>query len=393
MSIFPSRLPQALRRNAVITILVVLAIGAGVAIDRFLLVSPQSATEAEHAEEGESRELKLAPERIKNADIRLLRVAQGSLANQIIAQATVAATPAGAAVIGARADGTVTEIRKRLGDAVRQGESLGMIQSREAARLAGDGNAAEAQLVRAQQAFERQRNLLASGATSRQDHDTAEAELRVAQAEAARARAASMASGVARDGVSLNILSPVSGRITAAPAVLGAYVVAGSELFRVADPNRLEIQASVTSADAQRIAVGDRAVIELPQGAVEANVRAITPDIGLTSRAATVVLVPRGNPGVLQPGQLVSARIIVAHGHSDTATMLVPAEALQKIEGEDAVFVRTPEGFRVQTVTPGAQTGGMAEIRSGLKAGEEIATTNAFLLKAELQKGEGGDHD
>ena len=280
-----------------------------------------------------------------------------------------------------------------LGDVVRQGESLGMIQSREAAQLAENTNAAQARLIRAEQAFARQEALLASGATARQDYDAAQAELRVAQAEVARTRAANAASGVARDGVSLNILSPVSGRVTAAPVVLGAYVVAGTELFRVADPNRLEVQASVTSADAQRIRAGDSAVIDLPQGAVEASVRAITPDIGLQSRAATVVLVPRGNAGALQPGQLVSARIIVAHGHSDAATILVPAEALQKIDGEDAVFIRTPDGFRVQNVMPGAQTGGMAEIRSGLKAGEEIATANSFLLKAELQKGSGGDHD
>ena len=387
MSLLSSRL-----QVAAVVALVVLALTGGIAVERFLLSAPPPAAAEEHEEE-EARELKLAPDRIRNADIRLLRVTPGSLANQIIAQATVAATPAGAAVIGARADGTVTEIRKRLGDVVRQGESLGMIQSREAARLTEDINAAQARLVRAQANFERQRNLLASGATSRQEHDAAEAEFRVAQAEVARARTASAATGAARDGVSLNILSPVSGRITAASAVLGAYVVAGTELFRVADPNRLEVQAAVPSVDAQRIRIGDPAIIDLPQGAVEAHVRAITPDIGLASRAATVVLVPRGPALILQPGQLVSARIIVAHGHSDATTMLVPADALQKIDGEDAVFVRTKDGFRVRTVTPGTQTGGMAEIRGGLKAGEEIATANAFLLKAELEKGGGGHND
>jgi cobalt-zinc-cadmium efflux system membrane fusion protein len=286
----------------------------------------------------------------------------------------------------------VTEIRKRLGDSVAKGEVLGAIQSREAAKLAEERGKAQARLVRAQLAFERQKNLLAANATSRQDYDAAEAEWRVSEAELERANSASAASGVAKDGVSLNIISPVSGRITAASAVLGAYVVAGTELFRVADPTKLEVQAALPSADAQRVAVGDAAVIDLPQGPVAARVRAITPDINLQSRAATVVLTPR-EPGALQPGQLVSTRIIVAHGHGDAATVLIPDLAVQKMNGGDAVFVRTKEGFRVRPVITGSEAGGMTEIRSGLKPGDEIATANSFLLKAELGKGSAGDDE
>jgi cobalt-zinc-cadmium efflux system membrane fusion protein len=76
-------------------------------------------------------------------------------------------------------------------------------------------------------------------------------------------------------------------------------------------------------------------------------------------------------------------------GSQPSNAIVIAEEALQTLEGRDVVFVRTKEGFRARTVTVGQRSAGRVEIRSGLKAGETIATTNAFLLKAELGKGAG----
>ena len=376
--------------KAALAAAITLALAAGVAVDRVLLVpKPAISTTAEEAPTGV---LKLDEARIRAAGIRVAKVSGGDTDSQVIAQATVAATPEGAAVIGARADGTVTSIRKRLGDQVAKGESIGTLQSREAARLAEDRAAAQARLVQAEQAFSRQKNLMAQGATSRQAFDAAKAEYQVAHAGLGRAGLSATASGLSGDGVSLNIISPVTGRITSASAVLGAYVVAGSELFRVADPTLLEVQVAVPTADAQRINPGDAAIIVAGGSEIAATVRAITPDVNLQSRAATVVLTPKDGHQ-LQPGQYVSARIMVAHGHSDSATVLVPTEAVQKIEGGDAVFVHVGDEFRLRQIVTGVENGGLTEVRAGLKPDEQIATTNAFLLKAEMLKGSAGEDD
>lgn len=368
----------------------------GVALGRYVLPETSPSTKAE-GKDGDSdrdhQEIKLDAKRIAAAGIRTIHVSLGDLSDQIIAQATVAPTPEGAAVIGARADGTVTAIRKRLGDPVRAGESLGAIQSREAAQLAGDRDSAKARLARTEQAFERQKNLLRANATSRQEYDAAQTEWQVAQSEWKRAVSSSGASGLSKDGISLEILSPISGRVTTAPAILGSYVVAGTELFRVANPEKLEIQAAVPSQDAGRISVGDKATVDLAQGSIAATVRAITPNVDIESRAATVVLVPMANAQSLQAGQLVSARIFIATGRAGAAAVLVPTEALQKIGGNDAVFVKTDDGFKVRTVTIGTESGDTTEIQSGLKPGEEVATRNSFLLKAELEKDSAGDND
>jgi len=96
------------------------------------------------------------------------------------------------------------------------------------------------------------------------------------------------------------------------------------------------------------------------------------------------------SPEGVTSGQLVRVRIRPKSGGAG-AGVVVPDEAVQSIDGRSAVFVRTADGFRVQPVTLGNRSGGRAEIASGLKGGEAIATRNAFLLKAELGKGAGDE--
>jgi membrane fusion protein, heavy metal efflux system len=55
------------------------------------------------------------------------------------------------------------------------------------------------------------------------------------------------------------------------------------------------------------------------------------------------------------------------------------------------VFVRNENGFEVRKVTAGRQDARLAEISAGLSAGERIATTNTFVLKADLGKA-GAEH-
>jgi cobalt-zinc-cadmium efflux system membrane fusion protein len=50
------------------------------------------------------------------------------------------------------------------------------------------------------------------------------------------------------------------------------------------------------------------------------------------------------------------------------------------------VFVRTADGFTARQVLVGVRSGGVAQILTGVRVGESIATKNAFLLKAELRK-------
>jgi cobalt-zinc-cadmium efflux system membrane fusion protein len=78
---------------------------------------------------------------------------------------------------------------------------------------------------------------------------------------------------------------------------------------------------------------------------------------------------------------------------ASSAGFVVPDEAVQRIDGRDVVFARTQAGFRVQPVIVGSRSGGRSLVLSGLTAGEQIATRNAFFLKAELGKGAEEDEE
>lgn len=348
--------------------------------------------------EGEETEAKGPPdtvvmdaERLAASGVGVQTVAGGGLASEIMAQASVEAAPGAEAVLTARAGGSVSRINKRIGDPVREGEVLALVESREASQIAAARGVAAAKADLARKTLARERRLFEQKVSPRQDLEAAQAELAAAEAEARSASAAVGAADVSRDGRYVMVVSPISGRITAASVSLGAFVQPETELFRVADPRQLQVEAAVTASDARRIQPGDTAVLETGEGTATAVVRSITPGVDPTTRAATVVLTVSGGPLVLQPGQVVRARIAARQGV--TAGVVVPEEAIQSWEGHDVVFVRNKLGFVARRVTVGSRANGRAQVNAGLRAGEVIAVKNAFLLKAELGKGEAEEEE
>ena len=348
--------------------------------------TPQPEEQEEAAEAPEGAVL-LSNEQIRNAGIAVERAARGA-ALELVFPATVAAAPTSVARIDARAAGVVRSIEKTLGDYVRRGEAVARIESGEAAALAAQLSAARARVTELSAAYERERQLFEANVTARQELEAARANLSVARSELERAQGAAAAAGVSADGRSITVTSPLAGRVTAAPIVLGSYVNAGDELYRVVNPSGLQIEVAVPAADAASISPGDQAIIALPgDGQANAQVRSITPSLDPESRSAVAILsLPRPLPN-LQPGAFVQVRIRPS-GEVDVNQIAVPEAAVQVLDDNDVVFVRTERGFQAQPVEIGTRSGGRVTILSGLEAGQTIATTNAFLLKAEIEKEE-----
>ena len=83
-----------------------------------------------------------------------------------------------------------------------------------------------------------------------------------------------------------------------------------------------------------------------------------------------------------------------ARGIDDRPALTIPAAALQRVAGEEVVFVRGADRtFAVRRVRVGARTAATVEIQSGLREGEEVVADGSLTLKAELERSSFADED
>lgn len=178
----------------------------------------------------------------------------------------------------------------------------------------------------------------------------------------------------------------IDGIVLAKHLTLGEAVDREKQAFVVADLSTVWVDLSVYQKDLAYIAMGRRvrihAVNEGPDA--EGEVSYVTPAVDQVTRTATARVVLDNPDRKFLPGMFVTAHTLDAV----EATIAVPRDAIQSIEGRTCVLVETPDGFAPRRVTLGREGETRIEVVSGLAPGERIAVTNTFLLKAELAKGE-----
>ena len=181
--------------GAAIGLVAAAALGFGVARLTQAPVPTPAPTEAATPAASNDR-LVITPQAIATSQITVAPAASGELDAAVIASATVEATPDAEALLTARAPGTITRIFSRIGDPVRAGQTLALVESRDASQIAADRSSASARVTLAQRQLARERTLLAQGVSPRADYEAAQANLAVAQADARRASAAAGAAPV-----------------------------------------------------------------------------------------------------------------------------------------------------------------------------------------------------
>ena len=178
----------------------------------------------------------------------------------------------------------------------------------------------------------------------------------------------------------VHLTAGVVTRISAAPGqVLHEEAL---QVAAVADPRRVELVFEAPPSAAALIRIGDRLESTLAgSSAVSGVVTAIAP----ANEAGVVIVRARPDGAVPPAGSVLSARITAGAG---TGAFVVPLDAVQSIDGVPSVFVAEAQGFRARPVVTGRTSDGRIEIIAGLTGSERIAGAGAFLLKAELAKGE-----
>ena len=329
-------------------------------------------------------EIHLTAEQIIAAGIRLVRPTAGGT-GVLSLPATIESDPQATQVVSAAIGGRIVSLGRNLGDSVGRGEVVAVIESRDAAGLRAEVEAAQARAALARSNLTREERLFALKVSPERDLIAARTAMTEANIALRLARQQLAAAGVG--GGSLNrigVVAPIGGRITARSVVLGQTVAPDAELFRVANLGRVAINLSLAPADAGRIAVGMPIDVRSGERSTTARIQFVSPVLDQTTRLVPAVALLDNANGLWRPGEPVTATIQVG---ATTGAVSVPDGAIQTVEGRTNVFVRTSDGFRAVPVTVMSRGNGVATV-GGLSGREQLAGEGSFTLKAELAKGE-----
>ncbi len=356
--------------------------------------APASNAATERAVESHTEEgvITLTPQQIAEAGIEIARPTVGGVAGAIEVSATVEGDPQGVQVASAAIGGRLVALTKNLGQPVARGDVLAVIESREAASLKGEVEAARARAALAQSNLRREQRLFAERVSPEQDliaSRTAAIEASIALRLAQQQLSATGGGGGALNRITVR--APITGQVIARSATLGQTVAADAELFRVADLSKVSIAMSLLPADAGRVSPGARVEVTGPGRRQEGRVTFVSPVLDETTRLVPVITTLDNRGAIWRVGETVNASVIVPA--TGDRTIAVPSASVQMIDDKPHVFVRTAAGFKAVAVTLGRRNGGQVIVIAGLTGDERIASTNSFTLKAELGKGEAEHED
>lgn len=273
----------------------------------------------------------------------------------------------------------VTGVAVEEGQQVRQGDLLvqlndavlrAQITQQEAAIIEARANLTTAQLN-----FDRSKSLVGSKAISQRSFDENANTLDTSKAKLAAAEAA--LGQLNAQLAQTRILAPADGLICKRSVNIGQVVSIGTELLRIVQDNRLEVDALVAEADVLTLKPGQSAAVTGPAGEPSAGkIRAVAPIVDTKTRLGTVhIALPAGTP--LMPGMFARAEI-----SSEAVTaLMVPQSAVVWRNGVASVFLVGQDNVVTQKqVQTGRHVKGQIEITGGLAGGETVVSQGAGFL-------------
>jgi cobalt-zinc-cadmium efflux system membrane fusion protein len=353
-----------------------------------------------HTEEGESQTVRLTEAHMRELGIAVETAGPGTLMTHLTLPGHVALNADHRAQIVPRIAGVVQQVLKNLGDPVRAGEVIAVIESRELADVKSAYLTAKERLSLADTAFRREEDLWKKKISPEQEYLEARRALAEARIELRTAEQKLQAIGLSQADLSqlparaditftrYSLTAPFEGTVIEKHVTLGEVVKDDAPAFVIADLRSVWVNLSIYPKDLSSVRKGQRVHMNAGDGIPEAHgsIAYVGPVVHEETRTALARVVLPNPEGYWRPGLFVTATI-------DAGTveipLLVPKSALQTVNGRASVFTLTLEGFALRPVTTGRSNNTHVEITAGLQAGERYAATQTFILKAELGKGEG----
>jgi cobalt-zinc-cadmium efflux system membrane fusion protein len=280
------------------------------------------------------------------------------------------------------ASGRVVEINNvRIGDTVTKGQLLMRIQSSDISQAFSDYQQALADEKLASKTLDRDKMLFENGTKAKKDVEVDEAAEEKAKVTVATTteKLRVLGANMSQPSALIEIHAPVSGVIIEQNVTASAGVKTldnSPNLFTIADMTHVWIVCDVYENDLPTIRLGEYADIHLnayPNRILKGKISNIGPSMDPTIRTAKVRLEVDNSDNLLRFGMFVTATF---HGMDVQRRATVPSAAVLHLHDRDWVYIPADGGRfqRVEVVGGKMLPGGLQEIMSGIKPGQQVVS-------------------
>jgi membrane fusion protein (multidrug efflux system) len=286
------------------------------------------------------------------------------------------------ATIAAEVEGRVEVTRFELGDRVKEGQELALIDTGSYAALAQQAAArlaqAQAAATNADGELRRQLALESTGIASPADLDTARA-----GAESARANVAASVATAAVAQLNLahsHVLAPFDGAVAERLVTKGDFMEKGKPMFRLVNDEKIKFIAQAPEAYAAQVQRGQTVeftVDAFPGERFTGEIFLISPQVNTSTRAFPLGALVDNPDRRLKANTFARGEIILARA---VPTLMVPLDAVVSVAGSTRVFTLDGMVARDRPVKLGRVRGGRQEVLEGLKPGELVVTSGGSRL-------------
>jgi membrane fusion protein, heavy metal efflux system len=308
-----------------------------------------------------------------------------AISAKLVLPAVVESDPARTAAVLPPLGGRVVEIKVALGDRVRQGQVLAVIDSPDLGQAFDDNDKAADASQLTQKNLTRQEEQFKLGTASNRDLDQARSDNAQASSEYARTQARLKVLGVSAErqqhSTLLSVQAPVSGSVTTLTIARGNMINDPTQpIMTVADLSTVWVTALVPEKDVAAVAKDQDAEVSLsayPGRVLHGKVLFISDIIEPDSRRDKLRIAFPNADVSLKPNMFATVTLV---GPKETRVIL-PTSALLMNNDRTSVFVATaPWTFERRTVEAQLEEGPTVTLGSGVKDGEQVVVKGGILL-------------
>ena len=283
--------------------------------------------------------------------------------------------------------GRAITIKVQVGDPVKAGQPLLMMDSPDVGSAVADARKAQADVQLKQQVVERNRMLLEGGVIAKKEVEASQADWMSARAEADRANARLKNLGVSHTGNdAYAVRTPISGVVVDRKINPGSEIRpdAADPLFIVTDPAYLWASIDLPERDLAKVSQGQKVSVQVdayPLETFTGEIKSIGVMVDPATRRVPVRCVIQSR-GKLKPEMYARITPLDSNQHQ---VIRLPNSALITEGLYSYVFVEErPLHFKKRRVTLNLQQREYATVKEGLKPGERVVTVGAILLNSDL---------